>query len=160
MHSFARAASIANLVNPALTVWALLVLWRTLRQARARGEEGQAASFGRTLGVWLGAVLLVFVVAHANRWGHLWHGHKYFPSGHAAYASCVATLGWARQRRSIFFTAPLILLYSLLMVRLGYHVWLDIIGALAFAPLLTWLVLSRFSPPSATPASDPETVRA
>ncbi len=140
---FIRSTSIANLVNPALTVWALLVLWRHVRQARA---QGQAIPFERTLGGWVGAILLVFVVAHLNRWGHLWHGHKYFPSGHAAYASCLATLGATLERRSLFFTVPLILVYSALMVRLGFHNWLDIVGALAFAPLLTLLVLRRFSP--------------
>jgi hypothetical protein len=139
---FWKLDKVADAVNPVLTLWALLLLWRHARLARARGE---AFAAGRTLGVWVGCILAVYVAAHVNRWLHLWPGHKYFPSGHLSYALCVVTLGAALERRSLLFTAPLAALYALLIVQLGYHDWLDIGGALLLAPALTLLILRRAS---------------
>lgn len=144
---FERLDQVADAINPALTLWALLVLWSHARRAR----EHEPFPLGRTLGAWIGAIVLVFVIAHLNRWLNLWPDYKYFPSGHIAYACCVATLGATLQRRSIALTTPLILLYSLLIVRLGYHAWLDIAGALVLAPPLTLLALRKLAPSRSAP---------
>jgi membrane-associated phospholipid phosphatase len=135
--SFARLDQIADLVNPALTLWALLLLWRRAREARAGGET---FPLGRTITAWFLCVLTIYVVAHLNRWLGLWPGHRLFPSGHTSYAACFVTLGALLDRRSLALTVPLLGLYGVLIVRMGYHVWIDIVGALAFAPPLTlWL---------------------
>lgn len=149
---FWRLDKIADAVNPALTLWALLVLWRHARQARARNTDTAPR---RTLALWIGCVLLVFVAAHLNRWLHLWPGHKYFPSGHIAYTACLASLGWTLERRSLWLTAPLIGLYSVLIVQLGYHVWADIIGALILAPALTLWALRTLERRFQAPVADP-----
>ena len=131
---FARLDQIADSVNPLLTLWALLVLWRTAR-------DTPRFPLGRTLVSWLLCIGIVFVVAHLNRWLHWWPGHKWFPSGHLAYATCIATLGAVWEWRSIWLTIPLLGLYSVLVVKLGYHDWLDIAGAWLLAPTLTIAIL-------------------
>ena len=151
---FERLDKIADAVNPVLILWALLVLVRHARLARARGEMLPLA---RTLGVWLLAIAVVYVVAHINRRLHIWPGpHPIpyrFPSGHTALAACLATLGATLEPRSLALTAPLLGLYGALIVLLGYHHPLDIVGALVLAPPLTLLVLRALRAPRTPKAS-------
>ena len=147
---FHRLDTIADAVNPVLILWAVLVLLRHAREWRARG---QGLPLARTLGVWLLAIVAVYVVAHINRWAHIWPGpHPIpyrFPSGHESLAACLATLGATLERRSLWLTVPLLGLYSTLIVLLGYHHPLDILGALVLAPPLTLLVLRALRAPGA-----------
>ena len=141
---FWRLDKIADVVNPLLTLWAVLVLLRHSRHSAgsaAPGANARASRFWRVAGAWLLCIAVVYVVAHLNRWLHLWPGHKYFPSGHASYFACVATLGATLERRSLALTMPLLALYSLLMVQMNYHSWPDIAGAVALAPALTLAIL-------------------
>lgn len=152
---FHRLDLIADAVNPILILWAVLVLLRHAREWRARGQRLPVA---RTLGVWIAAIVVVYVVAHLNRWGHIWPGpHPIpyrFPSGHASLTACLATLGATLERRSLWLTVPLLGLYNTLIVLLGYHHPLDILGALVLAPPLTLLVLRALrAPGTVAPAS-------
>ena len=143
--NFALWDKIADCFNPLLTLGFLLGVWRFARQKSARGE---AFPLGRFVLLSLGCILAVYVAAHLNRWLHLWPGHKWFPSGHTAYACCVLTL-WARlQPRMVWIGAPLILLYGALLVQLNFHSWLDIAGAILLAPALTFWLLQRFDAPN------------
>ena len=89
------------------------------------------------------ALLLTFILAHINRWAHLWPGHYYFPSGHMTFFLTVATACFLVDRRSAFFTLPLALLYGQLIVFLNFHIWLDLAGALFLAVPVTLLCHQR-----------------
>ena len=85
------------------------------------------------------ALLVTFLIAHINRWMPLWRDHRAFPSGHMTFFLTVATSFFLLSRRSAMFTVPLALLYGWLIVFLGYHSWLDLLGALLVAVPVTLL---------------------
>lgn len=85
------------------------------------------------------AVLLTYVFAHLNRWMHLWRDHPGFPSGHMTFFLTVATAFFLLERRSALFTVPLAMLYGGLIVFLGFHSWLDLLGAPLLAVPVTLL---------------------
>ena len=85
------------------------------------------------------ALLVTFLIAHINHWMPLWKGHRAFPSGHMTFFLTVATSFFLLDRRSALFTVPLALLYGWLIVFLGYHPWLDLLGALVLAVPVTLL---------------------
>lgn len=123
---------LANLVNPCFALALLAAIWLPRRD----GSGPPPGVFTIRAVV---AVLLVFVVAHVNRWLHLWPAHPMFPSGHMAFAASIATSWFVLARRSLLWTVPLQIAYGALIVYLGYHVWSDIIGAWIVAPPLTWV---------------------
>jgi len=85
------------------------------------------------------ALLITYFLSHISRWMHLWKDHDSFPSGHMTFYFAVATSFFLLDRRSALFTIPLALLYSWLIVFLGFHFWLDIWGALFLAVPVTLL---------------------
>ena len=89
------------------------------------------------------ALLVTFILAHINRWAHLWPGHYFCPSGHMTFFLTVATACFLVDRRSAFFTIPLALLYGELIVFLNFHIWLDLAGALFLAVPVTLLCHRR-----------------
>ena len=84
------------------------------------------------------ALFITFVAAHINRWTHLWHGHEFFPSGHETFLLSVSTSIAFVKPRSLFATVPLTIAFGYGLVYFGWHVPLDILGAFALAPTVTW----------------------
>ena len=89
----------------------------------------------------IAAVALTYALAHVNRWFDLWPPHKYFPSGHETLAASLGTsLAW-RDRRWLWLAIPLAAVLAIALVRAGWHTWLDIGGAVAFSPVVTFGLL-------------------
>ncbi len=86
------------------------------------------------------ALLITYVFSHLHQWLHWWRNLGDFPSGHMAFYFTVATSFFLLDRRSVWLTVPLALLYGWLIVFLGYHTWLDLVGALVLAVPVTWFV--------------------
>ena len=99
---------------------------------------------GRSAGVLMSragiALLVTYLLAHINHWMPLWSNHRGFPSGHMTFLLSVATSFFLLDRRSALLTIPVAALYGWLIVLLGYHSWLDLLGALALAIPVTLLV--------------------
>ena len=123
-------ADLSSLLNPIL----LVVLAGFALKRRPPGWQ-----FLSFIGASAVALLLTFTLAHLNRWMHLWESHLYFPSGHTAFLASVLTSIFLLDRRSVLFTVPIALAYGVLLVVMQWHTWLDGIGALLFAPPVTWL---------------------
>lgn len=121
--------SIADKVNPALLLLLIVATWLVSRKQFHSG-----AFFFRFLGRAVMAILLVYVLAHLPRWLHWNPFQSKFPSGHTAFAACAITSLWLLDARSKYFTLPLLGLYAALIVALGHHIWIDILGALVLAP--------------------------
>ena len=85
------------------------------------------------------ALMATFLIAHLNHWTPLWRDHRAFPSGHMTFFLTVATSFFLLSRRSAILTVPLARLYGWLIVFLGYHSWLDLLGALLLAVPVTLL---------------------
>lgn len=98
---------------------------------------------GRSAGVLMSraglALLVTYLLAHINRWMLLWRDHRGFPSGHMAFFLALATSFFLLDRRSALLTVPAAALYGWLIVFLGYHSWLDLLGAVALAIPVTLL---------------------
>ena len=121
---------LADAVNPVL-----LCVFLAAGMARFPSFKRAQAFLIRT-GV---AVLLTYVFAHLTRWMHLWRDHPGFPSGHMTFFLTVATAFFLLDRRSALFTVPLAMLYGGLIVFLGFHSWLDLLGAPLLAVPVTLL---------------------
>ena len=121
---------LADAVNPAL-----LCVFLACSIARIPGRKCALAFMSRC-GL---SLLATFFIAHVNHWMPLWRDHRGFPSGHMTFYLTVATSFFLLSRRSALFTAPLALLYGWLIVFLGYHSWLDLLGALVLAVPATLL---------------------
>jgi membrane-associated phospholipid phosphatase len=123
----ARWDAIADCINPLLGVVLIGAAFFVLRR--------HAWLF--LLRAWL-AVGLVFVLAHLPRWLHLF-GERKFPSGHMAFAACVATSLILLNRRWAIALLPLLVAYGVLMMALGFHDALDLGAAVVLAvPLTLW----------------------
>jgi membrane-associated phospholipid phosphatase len=136
MHTHSPLLKIfANSINPALTLFLIIAFIGVNRQFISAEMRTKYLS-----GVALG-LLLTYVAAHINRWLHLWPAHRLFPSGHMTYALCILTSLFLLRREwtrvLLPFTVLLIAVYGYLMVRLGFHDWFDIAGAVIMSPPLT-----------------------
>jgi len=126
--SFHQAKQIAGAFNPLLSLFLLAAVANRMRQA----ADFRAAPFLSRTMLALGAT---YVIAHLNRWAHLWRAQPHFPSGHITFALCIAASLGVLNRRYWWLAAPAITLYG----ALGYHSWFDVGGAL-FSPFLTiWI---------------------
>ena len=115
---------LADIVNPILLILFLAIL------------ASRPWNLQRTGCYLLGsamALLVTFMLAHANRWMSLWKAHPHFPSGHMSFYVTVATWLFFLNRRTSAFTLPLGILYGWLVVHLGFHEWLDLTGAVLLA---------------------------
>ena len=117
-------------VDPFFLVLLIVVAW-------AKHPKRIAAL--RFLGVSLAGLLIACLLAHTNRLLHLWKSHLVFPSGHMSFYVSVATSLVLADRRWIFVTVPGAIGFGFLLVLLGYHSWLDVVGAWFMASLVTWL---------------------
>lgn len=136
MLSYYTLDKIADSVNPALT---LLLILAFLRSSKSFATAKERTTY--IVGIVL-AILLTYVLAHINRWLHLWPEHRLFPSGHMTYALCViVSMSVLRSWTRVFYGAMAVLLaaYAYLMVYQGYHDWLDIAGAVVMSPPVTLL---------------------
>lgn len=122
---------LADLVNPILLG---LFLGFCLFKLRNRGGAG---AFLFRFGL---ALLSTYILSHLHQWFHWWKNLGDFPSGHMAFFFTVATSFFLLDRRSALFTVPVALLYGWLIVFLGYHSWIDLLGALVLAVPVTWFV--------------------
>ena len=119
---------LASSVNPVL-----LVVFAACVVAKLPTRNSAVAFFARS-----GAALLVtYLIAHLNRWMHLWKNHGSFPSGHMTFYLAVATSFFLLDRRSALYTVPLAFFYGWLVVFLDFHTWTDVWGSLLFAIPLT-----------------------
>ncbi|MBV9867282.1 MAG: phosphatase PAP2 family protein [Abitibacteriaceae bacterium] len=147
---------LANLVNPLLFVLLVVAPFMATRQ-----RERPVAATRPTLWLFLVraivGLLVVYVFAHVNRWLHLWPSHKLFPSGHLAFTASVATSLFLLDRRWLWLMLPLTLIYSAMVVALGYHVWLDIFGAWIIAPPLTYICHAIIKPSATLPVAASDT---
>lgn len=136
MLSYYTLDKIADSVNPALT---LLLILAYVRSAKNFATSKEKTSY--IAGVVL-ALLMTYVLAHINRWLHLWPEHRLFPSGHMTYALCIiVSIALLRNWSKALYGAMAVLLvaYAYLMVYQAYHDWLDIIGAVIMSPPVTLL---------------------
>ena len=141
-------ASVAKLVNPLLAV--LLVVAPLLAHRATTDGGRQPWQF------WLRSVvalLVVYVLAHINRWLHLWPAHLLFPSGHLAFATCVLTSLALTDRRWLVLI-PFLVVYSWMVVALGFHGWLDIGGAWLMSPPVTLLCHKALQRRQGAPVAD------
>ena len=130
-------AGIADAINPALAMLALLVPWIDLEAAH---EKDSPWSFwARTL---LGLVV-VYSIKFADR---LWLDTLFWSpigihySTHTAFAVSITTSLGAINRRWIFFLLPVLVIYAGLMVHLRYHALSDIWTTALMITPSTWLI--------------------
>ena len=122
---------IADAANPVL-----LGVFLACALARFWGNRAAVAALTIRAGL---ALLVTFLLAHINHWMPLWRDHRGFPSGHMTFFLTIATSFFLLDRRSALLTVPAAALYGWLIVFLGYHSWLDLLGALALAIPVTLL---------------------
>ncbi len=122
---------IADAVNPAL-----LCVFLACGVAALRGNRGRVAGLMARAGI---ALLVTYLLAHINHWMPLWAEHRGFPSGHMTFFLTLATSFFLLDRRSSLLTVPAAALYGWLIVFLGYHSLLDLLGAVALAIPVTLL---------------------
>lgn len=79
----------------------------------------------------IASLALSLLIVHLIRWLHLWPACPLFPSGHMTFYVALAASLFLRDKGSLVFTFPLGFFYAWLIVRLGFHSWIDLIGALA-----------------------------
>jgi membrane-associated phospholipid phosphatase len=118
--AFHQLRLVASSINPILLAVLVFYAWKK----NPHPLDG-AAFLLRSAG----ALLVAFVLSHLNRWGHLWPGHHYFPSGHMTFYLSTATSLFFLEKRSAFLTLPIAAGYGWLMVWLRFHTWLDVVGA-------------------------------
>ncbi|MDF2440797.1 MAG: hypothetical protein JWN98_1781 [Abditibacteriota bacterium] len=126
--------SIADAVNPGLVLLLIAATWLSSRHRTDLPQNGRIAFFFGFLGRALLAILVVYLLAHLPRWLHWNPFQSKFPSGHTAFAASVVTSLWLLDARSKYFGLPLLAAYAALIVALGHHIWIDIVGALILAP--------------------------
>ncbi len=122
---------LADSVNPVLLGLFLGFCLFTLR------NRGGARAFLSRFGL---ALLITYVLSHLHQGFHWGKNLGDFPSGHMAFFFTVATSFFLLEGRSALFTVPVALLYGWLIVFLGYHSWIDLLGALVLAVPVTWFV--------------------
>src|SRR5579862_4373436 len=125
--------AIASAFNPLLLLATLVI---TATGCRRKGMA--RTPFAICLGA---ALLIVFLLAHINRWAKLWPAHLLFPSGHFCFALGLATAICFCDWRWLPALAILLGAYGWLIVALGFHSWFDLAGSLALTPPVTWLIL-------------------
>ncbi|MEX1117982.1 MAG: phosphatase PAP2 family protein [Terrimicrobiaceae bacterium] len=123
---------VADAVNPLL-----LIVFLAFSYAAFAGNLRGAAPFA--VRFWL-AILITWLLTHVDKWIHVLRNQDGFPSGHMAFLLTVATAFFLLQRRSLWVTAPLAVLYGWLIVWMDYHSWWDLLSALIIA-VPTTLVL-------------------
>jgi membrane-associated phospholipid phosphatase len=130
---------IADIVNPLLVVWFLVAfLWRVRTDRSFRG-------FGFFMRAFM-ALLVSFGLGRVNGELEIWRGlpldpgNYEFPSGHMCFAVSLGVSLVLLYRRFVFLVVPLLALYGALIVFLGYHGWLDVIGAWVLMAPLAWII--------------------
>lgn len=121
---------VADSVNPLLTVAVAMEFF-------FRIDSGNKAMF---LLRGLASLGLSLLVVHFIRWLHLWPAHPLFPSGHMTFYTALAASLFLRDKRSLVFTIPLGVFYAWLIVRLGFHTWIDLLGALVVGSACVLLI--------------------
>lgn len=121
---------LADLFNPLLTLLWLTLLWNTPLSAAHKKRHLAATLLG---------IAANYIVSHLNRWFLFWPAEPYFTSGHMSYAATLAVSIYFLRGKVALWLAPLLLGYGWVIVQLFYHKWLDILGALAIAPIVAWL---------------------
>jgi len=130
-----QLAFLASSVNPVL-----LAAFVIFVMARIRDRTEVVTILSRT-GI---ALVVTYLLAHINRWMHLWKYHGSFPSGHMTFYISVATSFFLLSRRSALVTVPIAFLYGWLIVFLNFHTWLDLWGAIFLSVPLTLLCHRTF----------------
>ena len=136
---------IANSINPLLVVLFFIVfLWR----ARSDKSFHSGKFFMRAFL----SLLASFVLGRINAELKIWPGLPLdpgdyeFPSGHMCFAVSMAVSLVMLHRRFLFFVVPLLACYGVLIVLLGFHGWLDVIGAWILMTPLAWLIHKEAKP--------------
>lgn len=135
----------ADIVNPLLVVWFLVALvWRARSDKAFRAGEFLMRAFL--------ALLVSFGLGRVNAELEIWRGlpldpgNYEFPSGHMCFAVSLGVSLALLYRRFVFFVVPLLALYGGLIVFLGYHGWLDVIGAWVLMAPLAWIIHKEAKP--------------
>ena len=85
-------------------------------------------------GAFTGRALLALVIAtflaHVNRIWSIVPEHLLFPSGHTTFCSGIAFSLAMLRPLTLYYTVPCTILMACLLVGLGYHEVIDIIGAI------------------------------
>lgn len=123
------------LINPALGLTLLI-----FASKRAAFLEGGLKNFLLRV---LAAMLTLWVLTHLDKAIKALRHVEWFPSGHMAFAVCVATAMAFLGRRTIAPMAVVSLLYAALMVIMKYHTPLELFTATLLAIGATWLFLKR-----------------
>ena len=89
----------------------------------------------------LAAMLTLWVLTHLDKAMKALRHVEWFPSGHMAFAVCVATSMAFLDRRTIIPMTIVSLLYAALMVIMQYHTPLELLTATLLAIPVTWLFL-------------------
>ena len=136
---------IANSINPLLVVLFLVAfIWRSYGDKSFRAGGFFVYAFL--------SLLVSFVLGRVNGELEIWRGLPLdpgdyeFPSGHMCFAVSMAVSLVMLYRRFLFFVVPLLAFYGALIVYLGFHGWLDVIGAWVLMTPLAWLIHRRAMP--------------
>ena len=88
----------------------------------------------------LGALFIVIILAHLNRWFHIWPSHKLFPSAHMSFCLGVSvSLGMLRPW-TLAITLPLLVPFGALILSQHYHSLFDLLGAIPLVLVVYGLV--------------------
>ncbi len=134
---------IADCINPLLGIWLLAAAFSLRSPNVGAGKIGAGKVIERNEFLWrsMAAITVVFLVGHLNRWLHLWHDHRMFPSGHMGFSVCAAIALGVWNRKTLAILIPLLMVQSWLMIALRFHDLLDIVGAVILASIVSWLFL-------------------
>lgn len=122
-------------INPVLGLTLLI-----FASKRAALIEGGLKSFVLRV---LAAMLTLWVLTHLDKAIKALRHVEWFPSGHMAFAVCVATAMAFLDRRTIAPMAIVAALYGALMVVMKYHTPLELFTATLLAIPVTALFLKR-----------------
>jgi len=101
----------------------------------------------------LTALIIAILLAHLNRWTHLYPAHLYFPSGHITFCFGVSlSLGMLR-RWTLVITLPLLVVMGRGLIMVQAHSLADVLGAIPLVLVVYGIVhwLWRLPPDVTSP---------
>lgn len=122
--------AVADAINPLLGLSLLVVAVRMRRDGAHRDGSRQALRF---LVQSVLSLVLAWACVRGLRSLHLGGHGSQFPSGHMAFAVSAALSLILWKRKLVWVLLPLLVFYAWLMMALRFHLWMDIVGGLILA---------------------------
>ena len=106
------------------------------------------------------ALVIAIILAHLDRWFHLWPSHPLFPSGHMTFCLGVSLSLGMLLPWTLAITLPLLVPFGMGLIGEHYHSLGDVLGAIPLVLVVYGIVhglwrISPVSPPLDMAADSP-----